>query len=55
MVAAPQQKRVILNKFQDDAPPSLRKFVILKQVQDDDLVGLLGGSRFLLMPLRLAA
>ena len=60
MVATPPQKRVILNLFQDEAPPSP---VILKQVQDDDFVGtgflkhILDddGWRFLHMPLRLAA
>jgi hypothetical protein len=82
MVATPPQKRVILNTFQDEASPSLRTFVILnlfqdnappspvilKQVQDDDSVGIdsVGtgflkhildddGWRFLHMPLRLAA
>jgi hypothetical protein len=83
MVATPPQKRVILNTFQDEASPSLRTFVILnllqdnappspvilKQVQDDDIIGdgtlnyiqhddllgLLDGWRFLHMPLRLAA
>jgi hypothetical protein len=66
MVATPPQKRVILNTFQDEAPPPfviLNLFqdnappspVILKQVQDDDVLGLLDGWRFLHMPLRLAA
>jgi hypothetical protein len=51
MVATPPQKRVILNTFQDEAPPPfviLNLFqdhappspVILKQVQDDDSVGI---------------
>jgi|GEM_PF-5951492 len=52
MVATPPQKRVILNTFQDEASPP---FVILNLFQDDDVLGLLDGWRFLHMPLRLAA
>jgi hypothetical protein len=65
-VAKPPQKRVILNTFQDEAPPPfviLNLFqdeappspVILKQVQDDDVLGLLDGWRFLHIRVRSAA
>ena len=62
----PQRPVVMLNLFQHNEKPSP---VILKQVQDDDIIGdgtlnyiqdddvlgLLDGWRFLHMPLRLAA